>query len=165
VKHFPEIWFAGTRAGRQNAGGGSETPLSLDLLHVRRRDGRAEKRRRRELRRRGWVGCYSPLSSYWRTPALYRRSATTPWFDLLYSRNRNGQRLELLVLCKLVSPIGITDTRPPKAIPRVGALRSCSRVFWWIYLRLTTSQKISSIIIGWGLTEMIEHSSFLSNHL
>jgi hypothetical protein len=53
AKHFLETRFAGTRAGRQNAGGGSETPLSLDLLHDRRRDGRAEKRRRDELRRKG----------------------------------------------------------------------------------------------------------------
>jgi hypothetical protein len=110
VKHFPETWFAGTRAGRQNAGGGSETPLSLDLLHVRRRDGRVEKQRRRELRRRGWVDCYSPLSSDWRTPALYRRSATTPWFDLLYSRNRpwnisTCNRLEIShVTCVPVTP-------------------------------------------------------------
>jgi hypothetical protein len=41
----------------------------------------------------------------------------------------NGQSLELLVLCKLVSPIGITHTRSPKAMPMIGALQSCSRVF------------------------------------
>jgi hypothetical protein len=35
-------------SGRQNADGGSETPLSLDLLHGRRRYGRAEKRLRRQ---------------------------------------------------------------------------------------------------------------------
>jgi hypothetical protein len=48
VKHFPETRFADTRASRRNAGGGSETPLSLDLLHGRRRDDRAVKRRHRD---------------------------------------------------------------------------------------------------------------------
>ena len=88
AKHFPETWFASTRAGRRNVDGGSETPFSLDLLHGRRRDGSAEKRRRRELRRRGRVGCYSPTSYDWRTSTLYRHAPTTAWFDLLYSRNR-----------------------------------------------------------------------------
>ena len=88
AKHFPETWFAGTHASRQNIGGGSETPLSFDLLHDRRRDDRAKKRWHRELRRRGRVGCYSSVSSDWRTSALYSRATATPWFDLLNSRNR-----------------------------------------------------------------------------
>jgi hypothetical protein len=53
AKHFPEICFTGTRAGCQNVGGGSETPFSLDLLHVKRRNGMTKKRQCRELRRRG----------------------------------------------------------------------------------------------------------------
>jgi hypothetical protein len=38
-------------------------------------------------------------------------------------------RVELLVLCKQVSLESITDTRPPKVMPMVGAFRSCSRVY------------------------------------
>jgi muconolactone delta-isomerase len=56
------------------------------------RQGR-EATTQRELRRRGWVGCYWPLSSDWRTYALYRRAAATPWFDLLNSRNRPPEYL------------------------------------------------------------------------
>ena len=88
AKHFLETWFAGVRAVPQNVGGGSETPLSLDPLHDRRRDGRAEKRRHGELRRRGRVSCYSRLLSDWSMSALYRGVAATSWFDLMNFRNR-----------------------------------------------------------------------------
>jgi hypothetical protein len=56
-------------------------------------------------------------------PALQCRPDTdwaTPcstWFTS--SRLCNGQSLELLVLCKMVSPIGITDTRSSKAMPLI----------------------------------------------
>lgn len=70
VAHFPETWFADAYAGRQIAGGvGSETPLSLDVLNCRHGDGRAEKRRRRELRRRGRVNHFfsmRPPTATWR---------------------------------------------------------------------------------------------------
>lgn len=39
AKHFLKTWFADNHAGRQIAGLGLETLLSLDLLHNRRRDG------------------------------------------------------------------------------------------------------------------------------
>jgi hypothetical protein len=43
MKHLLETWFADTHTGRQNADGGSETPLSLDLLYGRRRDDSAQR--------------------------------------------------------------------------------------------------------------------------
>jgi hypothetical protein len=59
----------------------------------------------------------------WATPSI-------PGFTC--SRLCNGHSLELLVLCKLVFPEGIADTRPPKALPLVGVLRSCSHVLSWV---------------------------------
>jgi hypothetical protein len=61
-----------------------EMHLALSLKsgcgNNRRRDDWAEKRRHRELRRRGRVNCYSPVTSDGRTSALYRRAPAIPWF-------------------------------------------------------------------------------------
>jgi hypothetical protein len=70
-----------------------------------------------------------PISG-WAAPSIPR---------FTYSQLCNGQILELLVLCKQVSLESITDTRPSKVMPMVGAFRSCSRVYLWVSLRLPIS--------------------------
>jgi hypothetical protein len=56
----------------------------------------------------------------WAAPSISR---------FTYSQLYNGPSLELLVLCKQASLESITDTRPPKVMPMIGAFKSCSRVY------------------------------------
>jgi hypothetical protein len=89
AKHSPETWFVDTRAGLQNVGGGSETPLSLDLTRqTKGRQGREAVAQRIEKKRTSRLLFVSVLRL--KDVSLYRGVVVTrnlPWFDLLNSRN------------------------------------------------------------------------------
>jgi hypothetical protein len=72
-----------------------------------------------------------PISG-WTAPSISR---------FTYSQLCNGPSLELLVSCRQASLESITDARPPKVMPMVGAFWSCSHVYSWVSLRLPTSHR------------------------
>jgi hypothetical protein len=78
-------------------------------------------------------------------PALPHRPitgwATLTILGFTCSRLCNRHSFELLVLCMLVYLESVTDSRPPKAMPLIRALRSCSHVLSTVYLRLPKSHR------------------------